>query len=420
MRKLIWVPQGQSCLLLFFNPSPQAEKHFFPTSQAKRVCAAQSFSMHSPFARLLPFFKAFAFFQDSFLFHSLFCSLYSQCCFTESVLGNFQLDLLPLLAKFLQLNLATLQFLLVLCCLAPWAALCKASIDLLDQLEHLQDSLGCELFAFAPPMSDRRSASFAAALSFCLLSSSSSSSASPSSSDSLSLIAASSLAFFLGTGGEDIIQGICCQPFLRAQHGASLSGFHPLDGFQFGGSLHVHLMLGLLVTVDNCCLQAELPLLLVLWVFSDPDGPPVHLTICQQRLAFKVRGLSARCAMHIAAKVLSSWLPVIQTLSVWLGMAPIPLFPCCLRETHSQVTSKQQELDGTQNTHWNLGSASQAACNFGQGNQLFLVDASLLQITPVLQKHSQQLFFSLHFPSPYSGCSTALWLWDPSRHPLPC
>ena len=28
MGKLIWVPQGQSCLLLFFNPSPQAENHF--------------------------------------------------------------------------------------------------------------------------------------------------------------------------------------------------------------------------------------------------------------------------------------------------------------------------------------------------------------------------------------------------------
>ena len=101
------------------QPFPTSRKPFFPTSQANSFCAAQSFSMHSPFARLLPFFKAFAFFQDSFLFHSLFCSLYSQCCFTESVLGNFQLDLLPLLAKFLQLNLATLQFLLVLCCLAP-------------------------------------------------------------------------------------------------------------------------------------------------------------------------------------------------------------------------------------------------------------------------------------------------------------
>ena len=101
------------------QPFPTSRKPFFPTSQANSFCAAQSFSMHSPFARLLPFFKAFAFFQDSFLFHSLFCSLYSQCCFKECVLGNFQLDLLPLFAKFLQLNVATLQIFLVLCCRTP-------------------------------------------------------------------------------------------------------------------------------------------------------------------------------------------------------------------------------------------------------------------------------------------------------------
>ena len=116
--------------------------------------------------------------------------------------------------------------------------------------------------------------------------------------------------------------------------------------------------------------------------------------------------------MHIAARVLSPWPPAIQTLSVWPGMEPIPLFPCCLRETYSQATGVRWQPEHR---------FCQPRCLKLQSRQLALCGrAQTSSGHPCSSKTQPAAVFFSSLPFPLQWLFHSSVALESFRHPLPC